>query len=854
MRQILYFSLTYLLTASFSFSQMNDCSDPVFYGCASSAFVFSSVGDDFIDFPTGSISSGCLQTGDNQLIYMILQANSLGVLEWSLQGSGNTGYMDWAIWPYNPNTTCSDLAAGTLAPLACCWNTSGNGFTGMLNPTNPLAVANVGNTQPPITLSPGQTVLLGISNFSGSLDGQNITMTFNNPNLISCSASANNQTICLGGIATVNISTPGLTNPSFQWLETVNVSNPTSGYNVIVTPPSTSTYHVIVSDLTTIPPFVDTAMFTITVVNPPVPNAGVDDTICLGSLIHLNGSISNFTDTYSWNVNTTGIIPNPVVTYTPNSSTLMTEADVNQPGIYKFILSENNLTCGIKTDTVNIFVSNITQIVTKTNPICFGGNDGVIQINSPNAVQYSFDNGVTWGNNPIKNGLSSGVYNVCSKNLENCQICNVVTISDPVIVTLLLSNDTTICQNGTAILSASSTGGTSFVYHWSHTNSTNNLQTINPISNSYYSVFAENENGCTSLIDSIKVSLFDALSGTITPNSTICPGNPISLIANALGGNSIYNYNWSSGQITTGLTSTIQVNPQIATIYKVTITDNCESTPLVLSSTVSLYPIPVPLFTIDQDSICDPAVFTIRNATSVNDFSHLKWNLSDGEVILDQEVISTSPLKEGYYNVKLIVTSPNGCIDSLNKLSCLISMPKPIPNFSFFPNPVKVFNTNVSFSNTTYNSTQFEWFIEGGTPSYSIAENPKTHFPEGIAASYEVKLIATSDFGCIDSSINYVVVLPEVILYAPNCFTPNGDEFNQVWKVTIDGIDVFDYKLEVFNRWGEIIWQTNDPEDFWDGTYNGRKVIDGTYNWMIETKDKFNDEKYRFNGSFNVIK
>ena len=79
---------------------MNDCSDPIVNGCSSSDFIFSSVGDDVEDFPSGSVSSGCLMSGDNQLIYLVLTANSAGLLEWSVQGDANTGYLDWAIWAW----------------------------------------------------------------------------------------------------------------------------------------------------------------------------------------------------------------------------------------------------------------------------------------------------------------------------------------------------------------------------------------------------------------------------------------------------------------------------------------------------------------------------------------------------------------------------------------------------------------------------------------------------------------------------------------------------------------------------------------------------------------------------------
>jgi gliding motility-associated-like protein len=99
-----------------------------------------------------------------------------------------------------------------------------------------------------------------------------------------------------------------------------------------------------------------------------------------------------------------------------------------------------------------------------------------------------------------------------------------------------------------------------------------------------------------------------------------------------------------------------------------------------------------------------------------------------------------------------------------------------------------------------------------------------------------------------------VIVLPEVLLYAPNTFTPDDDEFNQDWGIYISGVDIYDFELLIFNRWGQIIWESHDPSATWDGTYNGEYVQQGTYTWTIEAKDLVNDNKYEFNGFINVLK
>jgi gliding motility-associated-like protein len=133
-------------------------------------------------------------------------------------------------------------------------------------------------------------------------------------------------------------------------------------------------------------------------------------------------------------------------------------------------------------------------------------------------------------------------------------------------------------------------------------------------------------------------------------------------------------------------------------------------------------------------------------------------------------------------------------------------------------------------------------------------EDPTVFYPDGVTGEYDVMLITTSEYGCVDTAMQTVIVLPEILLYAPNAFTPDNDEFNQDWGISISGVDIYDFQLLIFNRWGEIIWEANDPAARWDGTYNGTRVQQGVYTWTIRTKDVINDAKYEWNGFINVLK
>jgi gliding motility-associated-like protein len=117
-----------------------------------------------------------------------------------------------------------------------------------------------------------------------------------------------------------------------------------------------------------------------------------------------------------------------------------------------------------------------------------------------------------------------------------------------------------------------------------------------------------------------------------------------------------------------------------------------------------------------------------------------------------------------------------------------------------------------------------------------------------------VHLLVTNDFGCIAEYSNYVPVISDVVIFAPNTFTPDNDSYNEVWRVYMQGIDIYNFNLLIFNRWGQIVWESNDIEVPWDGTYNGQPVPEGIYIWKIRTKNPYDDNVYEYQGHLNVLR
>jgi gliding motility-associated-like protein len=102
-----------------------------------------------------------------------------------------------------------------------------------------------------------------------------------------------------------------------------------------------------------------------------------------------------------------------------------------------------------------------------------------------------------------------------------------------------------------------------------------------------------------------------------------------------------------------------------------------------------------------------------------------------------------------------------------------------------------------------------------------------------------------------------IPVIAEPIYYLPNTFTPDEDEHNQTWQaIFTTGFDPHSFHLAVFNRWGELIWETYDATQAWDGTYgpDGTKVPAGIYIWKLQFEPKENDYRKIVSGHLNLIR
>ncbi|MBM3451646.1 MAG: gliding motility-associated C-terminal domain-containing protein, partial [Bacteroidetes bacterium] len=260
----------------------------------------------------------------------------------------------------------------------------------------------------------------------------------------------------------------------------------------------------------------------------------------------------------------------------------------------------------------------------------------------------------------------------------------------------------------------------------------------------------------------------------------------------------------------------------------------------------------------DKPKDCIPGQFTFTN-TSVNsqDISFTQYAFSNGQVynLVGSEDLTADFPNVGLYDVQMTVTSNYGCIYTTNIPSIVEVTPVPTANFTVSKNPATWFETTIQTADISEGDiVNWVWQSAGASSIENNGGSAIITYPEGQTGTYPITLIVTTAEGCSDSITLEIEIVPDIILYVPNTFTPDDDEHNQVWGIHIDGIDFENFQLVVYNRWGELIWESKDANQLWDGTYNGSIVQNGIYIWKISFKEKDNDGKKFYTGTVSVLK
>ncbi len=267
---------------------------------------------------------------------------------------------------------------------------------------------------------------------------------------------------------------------------------------------------------------------------------------------------------------------------------------------------------------------------------------------------------------------------------------------------------------------------------------------------------------------------------------------------------------------------------------------------------VTIESLPIPGFSQTIFSGCSPSTVIFTNPTITN---ACVYSFSDGTAAIGS-VVSHTFTQTGVYDVTITETSPNGCSGATTVIGAFTLNPDPVASFNVVTPMLSTINPTTSFNNTSTGAIVYEWnFGDVSNPVFGFEADHT--FPAEAANNYRVRLIAETQFGCVDTAYADIILEESLLFYIPNSFTPNADEFNNKFQpVFYSGIDPQVFNMKIYNRLGQLIFETNDAKYGWDGDYGSGNGLaeSGVYNFKIEFSTATKDEKKLVVGNVNLIR
>jgi len=171
--------------------------------------------------------------------------------------------------------------------------------------------------------------------------------------------------------------------------------------------------------------------------------------------------------------------------------------------------------------------------------------------------------------------------------------------------------------------------------------------------------------------------------------------------------------------------------------------------------------------------------------------------------------------------------------------------PFPLAAFAYYPNPG--FPLNVQFNNQSSDTNYVKWYFGDGNISNQV--NPLHSYVQ--PGKYQVGLVISDSIGCQDSISLEIELKMDYYVYVPNSFTPNGDIIND--RIKVEAIGIEGMVWQIFNRWGLMVFSTDDIQESWDGNINGQQSPEGAYSYKIILYLPFGDIKEQ-TGIFTLVR
>ncbi len=535
----------------------------------------------------------------------------------------------------------------------------------------------------------------------------------------------------------------------------------------------------------------------------------------------------------------------PVSPVTTTTYSLVSVTDVNCPGSVS--------------GTAQVIVNPLpTAAASASIAICDGSSTSFnINFTGTGPFTYTYSDGsttlgpFTTSNNPEVINVTPTVttsYSMLYISDANCvgTASGVVDVTVNQIPTGVIAGNSTICEGENTAFNLNFTGVAPFNYSYSDgnttygpftTNNASNSITVSPSVTTNFTLVNLNDLNCPGIISgNVQVTVNPLPEPVITGDLAICDGETTEL--NATTG--FITYDWSNGA------NQASILTGTGGIYTVTVTDQngCSGTSPAVNLVVNA--VPVVSFTNDTTLDCSIPSVTFTNTSTYDPGSVFEWDFGDG-FTSGQANPSHVYDNPGLYQVSLIITTPAGCTNQLSQPVDVVFYPLADADFIADPNITNVFNARIQY--TDLSKYAVSWLWEFGDGSTSTEQNPIHYFND--VGDYKTRLTVYNIAGCPDVRELPIVINP---FYVPNAFTPNTDGINDYFFDAGYVLDVADFRMLIFNRWGQEVYEADNYNKFWNGEDNdGNEAPQGVYVYRIDVKTK-GGKSHTFNGTVTLLR
>ncbi|MCC6684829.1 MAG: gliding motility-associated C-terminal domain-containing protein, partial [Bacteroidia bacterium] len=318
-------------------------------------------------------------------------------------------------------------------------------------------------------------------------------------------------------------------------------------------------------------------------------------------------------------------------------------------------------------------------------------------------------------------------------------------------------------------------------------------------------------------------------------------------------GNPDYSYNWSitpAGTVVGGLgpnSIDILFDAPGPYVISVQVIDNITGCDSAVSMNVFVDTVQQAVVAGNTLTGCRPLTVNFVNGSTSNNI--YQWQFGDGRSV-NAPNPSHTYTKAGNYIARLISVNASGCKDTAYDTIVVYDLPKPSFSHNYEGDTIYAVEDTILFTNNSLASDSFNWDMGDFIDAFAnlFQPPPKVYALPGV---YPVKLVAyDTTTRCSDSLIRYLDVRVHENVFISSAFSPNDDGFNDFFSINFENVTQF--KILIYSRWGQLVFESNNPNFKWDGKLNGKPLQQDAYVYLIEAKG-YHGTRFSLQGDITIL-